>query len=114
MDQPVHDDSLVFCQVGGGPLLPHSVSQAWRRLVRKAGFPGIRLHDARHTHATLMLEQGVNWKIISERLGHGSVAMTLDLYAHASPGLQQAAAQWFDKVLNCVNKGSETGELSRS
>jgi integrase len=56
-----------------------------------------------------MLEQGVNWKIISERLGHGSVAMTLDLYAHASPGLQQAAAQGFDKVLNSVNKGSETG-----
>ena len=49
MDQPVHDDSLVFCQVDGGPLLPHSVSQAWRRLVRKAWFPGIRLHDARHT-----------------------------------------------------------------
>ena len=109
MDQPVHDDGLVFCQVDGGPLLPHSVSQAWRRLVRKAGFPGIRMHDARHTHATLMLEQGVNWKIISERLGHGSVAMTLDLYAHASPGLQQAAAQGFDKVLNSVNKGSETG-----
>ncbi|PKB75885.1 MAG: hypothetical protein BZY85_06905 [SAR202 cluster bacterium MP-SAtl-SRR3965592-G1] len=109
MDQPVHDDGLVFCQVDGGPLLPHSVFQAWRRLVRKAGFPGIRMHDARHTHATLMLEQGVNWKIISERLGHGSVAMTLDLYAHASPGLQQAAAQGFDKVLNSVNKGSETG-----
>ena len=43
--------------------------------LRKAGFPGIRMHDARHTHATLMLEQGVNWKIISERLGHGSVAI---------------------------------------
>ena len=68
-------------------------------MVRKAGFPGIRLHDARHTHATLLLEQGVNWKIISERLGHGSVAMTLDLYAHASPGLQQAAALAFDNVL---------------
>ena len=114
MDQPVRDDSLVFCQTDGGPLLPHSISQAWRRLVRKAGFPGIRMHDARHTHATLMLEQGVNWKIISERLGHGSVAMTLDLYAHASPGLQQAAAQGFDKVLNSVNKNSETEENSRT
>ena len=102
IDHPVTDNDLVFCHVDGRPLLPHSVSQAWRRLVRKAGYPGIRLHDARHTHATLMLEQGVNWKIISERLGHGSVAMTLDLYAHASPGLQQAAAQGFDRVLEKV------------
>jgi len=55
-----------------------------------------------------MPEQGVNWKIISERLGHGSVAMTLDLYAHASPGLQQAAAQCFDKVLESDSNVSET------
>jgi len=81
--------------------------------LRKAGFPGIRMHDARHTHATLMLEQGVNWKIISERLGHGSVAMTLDLYAHASPGLQQAAAHGFDKVLEVVGYGAEIVEMSR-
>lgn len=107
IDRPVTDNDLVFCQVDGRPLLPHSVSQAWRRLVRQAGFPGIRLHDARHTHATLMLEQGVNWKIISERLGHGSVAMTLDLYAHASPGLQQAAAHDFDQVLEKVGNPVE-------
>ena len=97
IDHPVTENDLVFCQVDGHPLLPHSVSQAWRRLVGQAGFRGIRLHDARHTHATLMLEQGINWKIISERLGHTSVAMTLDLYAHASPGLRQAAAQGFDR-----------------
>ncbi len=107
IDRPVTDNDLVFCQVDGRPLLPHSVSQAWRRLVRQAGFPGIRLHDARHTHATLMLEQGVNWKIISERLGHGSAAMTLDLYAHASPGLQQAAAHDFDQVLEKVGNPVE-------
>ena len=54
-----------------------------------------------------MLEQGVNRKIIRERLGHGSVAMTLDLYAHASPGLQQAAVHGFDKVLEVVGYGAE-------
>lgn len=106
IDHPVTENDLVFCQVDGRPLLPHSVSQAWRRLVRQAGFPGIRLHDARHTHATLMLEQGVNWKIISERLGHTSVAMTLDLYAHASPSLQQAAAQGFDRVFDKARDAS--------
>ena len=111
LGKPVTERSLVFCQLDGSPLLPRSVSQAWRRFVRQAGFPGIRLHDARHTHATLMLEQGVNWKIISERLGHGSVAMTLDLYAHASPGLQKAAAEGFDKVLD---KQKDVGEINRT
>ena len=76
--------------------------------MRKAGFPGIRMHDARHTHATLMLEQGVNWKTISELLSHGSAAMTLDLYAYVSHGLQQAAAHGFDKVLETVTNNSET------
>jgi len=56
-------------------------------------------------------EQGVNWKIISERLGQGSVAMTLDLYAHASPGMQQAAALGFDKVLEKVGDAREPGHV---
>ena len=71
------------------------------------------MHDARHTHATLMLEQGVNWKIISERLGHGSVAMTLDLYAHVSPGLQQAATRGFERVLGTFTNDNEIEEMSR-
>jgi integrase len=110
MGHPATENDLVFCHVDRSPLLPHSVSQAWRRLAKQAGFPDIRLHDARHTHATLMLEQGVNWKIISERLGPGSVAMTLDLYAHASPGLQQAAAQGFDRVFDRVRAANEAGK----
>ena len=77
-----------------------------------AGFPGIWLHDARHTQVTLMLEQGVNWEIMSERLGHGSVAMTLDLYAQASPGLQKAAAQCFDMVLAKAKDGGDTSVVS--
>ena len=113
MEREINGETLVFCHADGSPFLPHSVSQAWRRLVRKAGFPGIRMHDARHPHATLMLEQGVNWKIISERLGHGSVAMTLDLYAHVSPGLQQAAAHGFDRVLDTLTNDNEIGEMSR-
>ena len=111
---PIGDSDLVFAHPDGSPLLPHSITNAWKRLVKQAGFQGIRLHDARHSHATLMLEQGVTWKIISERLGDGSVAMTLDLYAHASPGLQQAAAQGFDRVLDKVRYAIETGEASQA
>jgi len=60
---------------------------------------GIRLHDVRHTHASLLLKQGIHPKIVQERLGHGSIQITLDTYSHVAPGLQQAAAQKFDDIV---------------
>ena len=60
------------------------------------------MHDARHTHTSLMLKQGVHPKIVQERLGHSTIAITLDTYSHVAPGLQEAAATRFDDVL--VNK----------
>ena len=96
LGMPLRDDDLVFAHHDGKPLLPHSITNAWKRLVKKAGFQGMRLHDARHSHANLMLIQGVNAKIVSERLGHSSVSITLDVYSHVLPGLQEAAAQGFD------------------
>ena len=59
----------------------------------------IRIHDLRHTHATLLLKAGVHPKVVSERLGHASVAITLDIYSHVLPGLQEAAAKRFDEVI---------------
>ena len=97
---PVGDADLVFAHADGTPLLPHSITNAWKRLVKQAGFQGIRLHDSRHSHATMMLKQGVNPKIVSERLGHSSVVITLDTYSHVIPGLQEAAARAFDDGLN--------------
>ena len=97
---PVGDADLVFAHPDGSPLLPHSITNAWKRLVKKAGFQGLRLHDSRHSHATLMLKQGVNPKIVSERLGHASVVITLDTYSHVLPGIQEAAARAFDEGLN--------------
>ena len=64
-----------------------------------AGVKVIRLHDARHTHASIMLKQGVHPKIVQERLGHASIQMTLDTYSHVAPGLQEAAAIRFDDVV---------------
>jgi integrase len=58
-----------------------------------SGLPRIRLHDLRHTHATLALEAGVNPKIVSERLGHSTVAFTLDVYSHALQHMQEEAAE---------------------
>ena len=68
-------------------------------MCRRAGVKPIRLHDARHTHASLLLKQGVHPKIVQERLGHSSIQMTLDLYSHVAPGLQAAAAEKFDQVI---------------
>ena len=69
--------------------------------VRSLTRPGdeIILHDARHTHASLMLKQGVHPKIVQERLGHTSIQITLDTYSHVAPGLQQAAANRFDDIV---------------
>ncbi|HZA21346.1 MAG TPA: tyrosine-type recombinase/integrase [Dehalococcoidia bacterium] len=95
---PVTEESLVFCHHDGSPLLPHNITNVWKRLVKQAGFQGIRLHDARHTHATLMLSQGVHPKVVQERLGHANISMTLDTYSHVLPGLQEAAALRLDQA----------------
>jgi integrase len=97
---PLTDDELVFSQFDGRPLRPNTVTRAWAMLAARAGVKVIRLHDARHTHASLMLKQGIHPKIVQERLGHASIQMTLDTYSHVAPGLQQAAAEGFDRLLN--------------
>jgi len=99
---PLTEDSLVFSQYDGQPLRPNTITRAWTLMANKAGVRPIRLHDARHTHASLMLKQGVHPKIVQERLGHASITMTLDIYSHVAPGLQQAAAESFDRLLNPV------------
>jgi integrase len=101
---PVTDGPLVFCHPDGSPLLPHSITNVWKRFVKQAGFKGIRLHDARHTHATLMLSQGTHPKIVQERLGHANISMTLDTYSHVLPGLQEAAARVFDVGLRLAEE----------
>jgi integrase len=96
---PLKDDDLIFNDLEGKPLLPDTVSHAWAKLMKRTGLEGIRLHDARHSHASLMLKQGVHPKVVQERLGHATISTTLDLYSHVAPGLQQAAAEGFDKMV---------------
>jgi integrase len=68
------------------------VSKLFKRLSKAAGLPPIRLHDLRHSHATHCLEAGVHAKVVSERLGHSTVSMTLDTYSHAVPAMEEDAA----------------------
>jgi len=96
----LQEADLVFSHLDGTPLLPDSVSQAWRRITRRDGLQGVRLHDARHSHASLMLKQGIHPKIVQERLGHAGIQVTLDTYSHVVPGLQEAAAARFDQLMS--------------
>ncbi len=82
----------VFAKPDGSPIHPDLISQTFERLLAKIDLPRIRLHDLRHTHATILLQQGVNPKVVSEHLGHASVSFTMDVYQHVLPGMQAQAA----------------------
>jgi integrase len=82
----------VFVTEAGHPYHPERVSKLFAQAAKQAGLPRIRLHDLRHTYATLALGAGVHPKVISERLGHASIAITLDCYSHCLPTLSEEAA----------------------
>lgn len=84
----------------GGYSISTLVSQTFERLVRKSGLPRIRFHDLRHTHATLGLAAHIHPKVMSERLGHSSITITLDLYSHAIPALGADAAERIAAVVD--------------
>jgi integrase len=94
----------VFTNPYGDPLSPNSLNTAWYRALRQVDVPRIRFHDLRHTHASLLLQEGVNPKIVSERLGHSTVQITLDTYSHVLPGLQREAANQIDNLLKHPGK----------
>jgi integrase len=90
---------LVFPKVDGTPTNPDFFSQCFDRTVARLKLPRIRLHDLRHTHATLALSAGVPPKVISDRLGHATVAFTLDVYTHAIPQMQEDAADQIAELI---------------
>nr|WP_164710947.1 site-specific integrase [Euzebya pacifica] len=92
-----NDDDLVFTHEEGRPIAPDHATKTFRRLVDGLGLPAIRLHDCRHTFATLALQAGVSPKVVSERLGHATVAFTLDVYGHVLPADDQLAAELFHR-----------------
>lgn len=94
------DNDLVFSHPDGKPMRPNTVSRAWTVIAARTGLKVIRFHDARHSHASIMLKQGTHPKIVQERLGHASIQITLDTYSHVAPGLQEAAATKFDRLLS--------------
>ena len=93
------DEGWVFPREDGSCQDPTMVSRFYHQLVKILRLPPVRLHDLRHTHATMLLEAGMNFKVVQERLGHSSPAVTLGIYGHVSPSMQREAAGVVGKAL---------------
>jgi integrase len=92
-------DNLVFTGLEGKPIDPCVFTHAFTRMARRANLSGVRFHDLRHTFASLMLMRGAKPKVISEALGHASVAFTMDVYSHIIEGMKSDAMALLDQVL---------------
>lgn len=99
---PYQDQGLVFATGIGTPLNASNVaSRSFKPLLKRAGLPPtVRFHDLRHTCATLLLSQGINPKIAQERLGHAAISLTMDVYSHVMPDMQEQAAAAIERALN--------------
>jgi integrase len=96
------DGALVFRHPDGTPLLPHSVTTAWRRAAADMGLVGITLHAWRHTHASQLIASGMDVLTISRRLGHGSPSITLNVYGHLFSASDDRAASVFENAFGSV------------
>lgn len=99
------DDALVFRHLDGSPMLPHSITTAWRRVAAEMGLSKITLHAWRHTHASQLIASGMDVLTISRRLGHGSAAITLKVYGHLFHASDDVAANVFEKAFSGVLGG---------
>lgn len=107
----IGSEGLVFRRSDLQPLHPVAISKAFASLVRGSGLPPIRLHDLRHTHATLALEAGIHPKIVSERLGHSTVAFTLDIYSHCLQHMQHEAAAKIADLVDYKDAGERSSVM---
>ena len=93
------DHDLVFCTVDGQPIQPNNLSHAFNRLLKTSKLRRVRLHDLRHTHASLALKANVHPKIVQTRLGHANIGITMDTYSHVTPGQDLHAARLVASLL---------------
>jgi integrase len=95
------DHTIVFPTRVGTPVSRHNlVARSFKPLLKRAGLPDIRFHDLRHTCATLMLAVGTNPKVVQETLGHANVSVTLDIYSHLLPNMQDEVAEKINELLS--------------
>lgn len=99
MGERYEDSGLVFTRPDGQPIHPATIADWFERHSRAAKLPKIRFHDVRHSYATAALAAGIPPKVVSERLGHANVSITLDVYSHLLPGLDEPAASTVAKLI---------------
>jgi len=97
------DQDVIFCGKPGIPLHRSVLVQRYKRLLKEAGLPSLRFHDLRHTAASLMLHKGVPVLVVSKRLGHAKASITLDIYGHLVPSMQEQAAEVMDEITTPVS-----------
>lgn len=86
----------MFFNSNGDFINQRELHRAYKNAVKRAGLKDSRFHDTRHSHASILLKKNVHPKIVSERLGHSKIGITLDIYSHATPSLQEQAVEVFD------------------
>lgn len=101
-EQAWHDLDLIFTNAAGEPLRPSTTSTAFSTRAAKAGFVGLRFHDLRHAHATLLLMAGIPLHVVSRRLGHADEAFTLKVYASVIPAQARGAADAFAGLMQAA------------
>jgi integrase len=104
------ENDYVFCTSCGNHLGPNYVVDVLKRLLKQAGLPSIRFHDLRHSAASLLLSLGTHPKVVQELLGHTQISMTMDIYSHVLPGMQQEAMNKLSQALENTKKRSKKRE----
>lgn len=102
LDNEWQEHGMVFPSIVGTPTGQRILHKFFKRLLKKAGLPDIRFHDLRHTAATLMLMNGIPLIVVSRRLGHSKPSVTLDIYGHYLPGMQEKAANLMDELVTPI------------
>jgi integrase len=104
----IGDDSFVCALEDGSLMQPTFITHEWVRTIKGTALPRYRFHDLRHAHGTHMLASGTHIKVASERLGHSKVGITLDLYSHVLPGMQEDAAAKIDAAFRAAQDAGKT------
>lgn len=111
LGNPDSSNDLVFTNQAGNPISPRNLLRHFTKTIEKAKLRPITFHGLRHTHATIMLLEGVSARVVSEILGHSSTSVTQDVYSHVLPDLQKEAARKMDKILSQTKGGKTEGTL---
>ena len=107
------DNNLIFCQPGGQYYSPDCLGARVVELMRDSGLQGVTLHSLRHSHASILLSNGVPAAVVSQRLGHADQNITLSIYSHALPADARAAAKvWNDSMADVISSARRAGRPS--